>query len=103
MIIWRGVVSVKRVSFRPIELRDVDTVYRFRLDEEVMFWAAGGYGGAMQSLAELEANVKNQKASDSSRMFVIEAETAEGPLVIGTISFRDFDRINHRVTVGMFI
>jgi RimJ/RimL family protein N-acetyltransferase len=91
------------VTLRPVEMRDVDTLYSFRLDEEVMFWAAGGFADAMHTRGQIEEMVKNQKAGDASRVFVIEAEQNGEPVVIGQISFRDFNRINRNVTIGMFI
>ncbi len=91
------------VTIRPVELRDVDTLYRFRLDEEVMFWAAGGFADAMHSRGQIEEMVKGQSASDASRVFAIEAEKDGEQVVIGQISFRDYNRINRNVTIGMFI
>ncbi|TCP54645.1 RimJ/RimL family protein N-acetyltransferase [Tumebacillus sp. BK434] len=91
------------VTLRPVELRDVDALYGFRMDEEVMFWASGGFGVAMHARVEIEEMVKSQKASGSSRVFVIEAEKDGKQVVIGQISFRDFNRINRNVTIGMFI
>lgn len=91
------------VTLRPVEMRDVDALYRFRMDEEVMFWAAGGFAESMLSRTQIEEFVKSQKASDSGRVFVIEVEKDGAQVVIGQISFRDYQRINRNVTIGMFI
>jgi RimJ/RimL family protein N-acetyltransferase len=42
------------VTFRPAEMSDVDALYRFRMDDEVMYWASGGSGDAVQSRGQIE-------------------------------------------------
>jgi RimJ/RimL family protein N-acetyltransferase len=91
------------VTFRPAELHDVDALYRFRLDDEVMYWASGGYGDALQPRSQVEEQVRTQRSTDANRTFVIEARAESGPVVIGTISFRGLDRISRRATLGMMI
>jgi RimJ/RimL family protein N-acetyltransferase len=91
------------VTFRPAEMRDVDALYRFRMDDEVMYWASGGYGDAMQSRGQIEEQLRTQKATDAHRTFIIEADAESGPVVIGTIAFRGLDRISRRATLGMMI
>lgn len=91
------------VTFRPAELHDVDALYRFRLDDEVMYWASGGHGDALQPRTQVEDLVRSQRSTDANRTFVIEVEGESGPLVIGTISFRGLDRITRRAELGMMI
>ncbi|WP_157729437.1 GNAT family N-acetyltransferase [Tumebacillus algifaecis] len=91
------------VTLRPVEMQDVDTLYRFRMDEEVMFWASGGFAEAMHTRGQIEEMVKAQTSGDSGRVFVIEAIKNGEPVVIGQISFRDYNRINRNVTIGMLI
>ncbi|RED59332.1 GNAT family N-acetyltransferase [Cohnella lupini] len=93
------------VNIRPVELRDVDAIYRFRLDEEVMFWASGGYGNAIPAREQLVEQFRNQSPLDTQRYFVIELQEEEHgiPTVIGQISFRDMDRVARRATIGMLI
>ncbi|KKO51334.1 GNAT family N-acetyltransferase [Paenibacillus sp. DMB20] len=93
------------VKIRPVELRDVDEIYRFRLDEEVMFWAAGGFGNAIPAREHLIDEFRRQSPLDTQRFFVIEAQedVQDEPVVIGQISFRDMDRVARRATIGMLI
>jgi hypothetical protein len=62
------------VKIRPVELRDVDTIYQFRLDEEVMFWAAGGFGNAIPAREQLVEEFRKQSPLDTQRLFVIEVQ-----------------------------
>lgn len=91
------------VHLRPAELFDVDAIYQFRQDEEVMFWAAGGFGDALSSRCELEDQIEQDSALNSTRMFVIEVEEEAEHRVVGTITFRNFNRVNRRCEVGMLI
>jgi RimJ/RimL family protein N-acetyltransferase len=91
------------VSFRPITLADVPTLYAFRLDDEVMYWGSGGYGDAVPTLSQLEEQVRSQRATDSQRLFAIEVATESGPVLIGQVTFRGLDRISRRATIGMMI
>ncbi|MGG1556105.1 GNAT family N-acetyltransferase [Paenibacillus ferrarius] len=93
------------VTIRPVELRDVDVIYRYRLDEEVMFWGSGGYGNAIPAREQLVQEFQSQSSMDTKRIFAIEVEVAgnQEPVVIGTISFREMDRIARRATIGMLI
>jgi RimJ/RimL family protein N-acetyltransferase len=93
------------VMIRPVELRDVDTIYQFRLDEEVMFWAAGGFGNVIPAREQLVEDFRKQSSLDTQRLFVIEVqeEGQEEPVVIGQISFRNMDRVARSATVGMLI
>jgi RimJ/RimL family protein N-acetyltransferase len=91
------------ISFRPATLDDVPTIYGFRLDDDVMYWASGGYGDALLTLPQLEEQVRGQRASDANRLFVIEVAEESGPRVIGTVTFRGLDRISRRATIGMMI
>lgn len=91
------------VRFRPATSQDVPVLYAFRMDEEVNYWGTGGYGDALSTLPELEEQIRSQRATDARRLFAIEVEVENGPIVIGSISFRKLDRISRRATIGMSI
>lgn len=91
------------VRFRPVMPQDVATLYAYRTDPEVHYWGAGGYGDALPTLPEFEEQIRSQRASDARRIFTIEAEADNGPIVIGSITFRGLDRISRRATIGMMI
>ncbi|MDQ0059942.1 RimJ/RimL family protein N-acetyltransferase [Paenibacillus harenae] len=75
------------------------------MDEEVMFWASGGFGNAIPAREQLVEEFRNQSPLDTRRFFVIEVQedAQEEPVVIGQISFRNMVRVAHRATIGMLI
>lgn len=91
------------VRIRPTLPEDIPLLYAFRTDEEVNYWGSGGYGDALPTLPEFEEQIRSQRVTDGRRLFTIEAEGEDGPVVIGSITFRGLDRISHRATIGMAI
>lgn len=102
--------NTPQTFIRLAEPGDTEAIYRYRCDEEVMFWAAGGYADGTQTKAQIEETIRNQRTRDTSLLYVIEVEEASlshggasTRRVVGTISFRDLDRIARHATVGMLI
>jgi RimJ/RimL family protein N-acetyltransferase len=100
---------MESIHIRPMEMTDLDRIYEFRMDEEVMFWAAGGFGDAIFSQAQMENAVDQDHSQNADRTFVIEVDVEdaedeeEARVVIGQISYRGFNRVNHSAEIGMFI
>jgi RimJ/RimL family protein N-acetyltransferase len=92
------------VTLRTLQLNDAFALYRFRLDNEVIYWAAGGwYTDAVYTLRQLEDQIRDQQATEVNRTYAIEVKEQSGPIVIGTVSFRGLDPITLRVNLTIVI
>lgn len=88
------------IRIRPAELKDAENLYRWRLDEEVAYWASGNYGDALFALHEVEEMIRGQGAQSNTRWFIINKEEKQP---IGFLAFRNFDRITQSVSLSLFI
>jgi RimJ/RimL family protein N-acetyltransferase len=94
----------KNVRLRLAELSDLDEVYSYRSDEEVMFWSAGGRGQAFRSREELGDELRQKNSGWTQRSYMIEVEEASGEWSpIGEISFRNLDLLVGSAQIGMLI
>lgn len=91
------------VRLRPVEATDVDVLFAYRMDEEVMYWGNGARGDILPTREALAERLRQQKP-DSHRSFAIEVE--EHPKqwrMIGTIGYSSLDLFERVATLGMLI
>ncbi|PWK15955.1 GNAT family N-acetyltransferase [Tumebacillus permanentifrigoris] len=94
----------KKLRLRPAELDDLDEIYEYRLDEEVMYWSAGARGDAFRSREELAEELRQNKSTANHRNYMIEVEEETGEWQsIGTISYRNLDLLVGNAELGMLI
>jgi RimJ/RimL family protein N-acetyltransferase len=92
------------VTLRGLQLNDAFALYRFRLDDEVIYWASGGwYVDAVYTLRQVEDQIRQQQATEANRTFAIEVTEQSGTFVIGTVAFRGLDPISLRVNLTIVI
>ncbi|KEO85101.1 GNAT family N-acetyltransferase [Tumebacillus flagellatus] len=93
----------KPVRLRPAEVGDVDVLYGYRLDEEVMYWGNGARGDIIPTRDQLVDRMRNQSPKEG-QTFAIEVEETEGAWrMIGTVSYSGLDQFERVATIGMLI
>lgn len=88
----------KLVNIREVTWGDLAYLQKWYNDPEVAFWALG-FIDRHKSIRDFERWYRNNQSSDVKRYII---ETKEGK-AIGSISYRDYDRINKKVTLGIHI